>query len=542
MIITTKRLLLLSTGILVLLCGSIAVSKVMAAELKPIQEITLCTWTKTQYPIPYEESFMVAENWKKLGIQVRVEPLNLPNPALEVLFKNTDKFDAYIAIVLGQMERVDPDFFTFNTFHSSNVRPGGWNMAGFINKDFDRLAEMQRTEFDFVKRKAIVDQCQQLLYKENPWISLVNPNEFGAYNKADFKDPVIPKIGGFWDPFPYFTIKPTGERKVIRNARSGTDLKTANPLVASEGGQWMMLSPIYDPLLRIGPDIKPQFYAAESLNTIDQRTHDVTLRKGLKFHDGKPLTVADVKFSYDYMMKHNAPYFKTALDTVESVEILDNNKVRFHLKKPYATFVTQTLAMVPILPKHVWEKIENPTEYNNVPPIGSGPFKFEYWKKGQEFKLARFSDHFKPPYVDGLLVIFYGTNEAAVRGLIQKEADVILALVPEQLKELKKYDYIQTVQLPSPNADTMILNCKKKPFNDPKFRLAMTYTIPRKQMLDELYHGYGNLGASIIGPANVLWTDPSIKPRPFDLEQAKTILKEAGYRWDDKGRLCYPPE
>jgi peptide/nickel transport system substrate-binding protein len=70
----------------------------------------------------------------------------------------------------------------------------------------------------------------------------------------------------------------------------------------------------------------------------------------------------------------------------------------------------------------------------------------------------------------------------------------------------------------------------------------MAYTIPRRQILEDFYNGYGNLGGSVIAPANKFWTDPSIKPYPFDLEKAREILKEAGYRWDSQGRLCYPAE
>ena len=519
-----------------------AVAPSMAAELKPIQEIGLGTWTKTQYPIQYEEAFPLAESWKKLGMKVRVTPLNFPNPMLDVLFKTWD-FDTFIIAFSSQMERVDPDFYTYNSFHSSNARAGGWNMGGYISEEFDRLAEAQRVEYDLDKRKALAHQCQQSLYRENPWIVMVNPDQLQAYNKVNFKDPVIPKVGAFEDAFAFFTIKPAGDRKVIRVAAQISGLKTINPLLVSEVSQVRFIMLMYDMLMRIGPDAKPRPWAAEAIDPIDQKTIDVTLRKDLKFHDGKPLTAEDVKFTFDYMIKHTALYYKTALDPVESVDVLDRYKVRFHLKKPYAPFITQTLAMTPLLPKHIWEKIEKPTEYRNVPPIGSGPFKFDHWREAQEFKVSRFPDHFRPPYVDGVLVIYYGTREASFTALVQKEADVVFETVlPHQLEELKGYDYIQTVDQPSIGSDTLILNCRRKPFDDQKFRLALAYTIPRKQMLDELYDGYGNVGGSLIAPANEFWNDPGLKPYPFDLDKAREILKEAGYRWDAEGRLCYPPE
>ena len=96
---------------------------------------------------------MVAEAWKKLGIKVRVEPLSYPNPLVERAFKTRD-FDAFIIHFTPQLERLDPDFYTYNAFHSSNGAPGGWNFSGFASKEFDGLAEAQRSEYNLEKPPA----------------------------------------------------------------------------------------------------------------------------------------------------------------------------------------------------------------------------------------------------------------------------------------------------------------------------------------------------------------------------------------------------
>lgn len=145
-----KRMFILSITILGFVL--FPMGQPMAAELKPIQEINFCTWTKTSYPIEYEETFPVAENWKKLGLKVRVEPINAPNPLMERLFKTHD-FDVFLVWFVPQMERLDPDFYTYGAFYSANTFPGGWNFSGFSDKEFDRLAEAQRMEFDLEKGK-----------------------------------------------------------------------------------------------------------------------------------------------------------------------------------------------------------------------------------------------------------------------------------------------------------------------------------------------------------------------------------------------------
>lgn len=510
-----------------------------AADPQPIPPITLVTWTKAQYPVQYEEAFVLAEAWKKLGLEVKVDPLNFPNPLLERVFK-TREFDGVILYFTAQLERLDPDFYTYNAFHTSRAVEGGWNFSGIQNKDLDTLLEAQRTEYDLGKRKAIVERIQEWLHRESAWLVMVNQDELMAYNKANFGDPVIPKVSGFNDPQAFFTLRPKGARKLVRWASPISDLKTINPILVSESSQIRVLYLAYDTLVKYGPDTKPAPWAASEVKAVDPTTVEVTLRNDLKFHDGQKLTAADVKFTFDLLIKHNAPYFKTALEPVESVEVVNPAKVRFKLKRPYAPFTTQTLAMTPLLPKHVWEKIEKPTEHENIPAIGSGVYRFDHWKKGQEVKFSRFAEHFKPAANDGVLIVFFGTREGAYTALLKQEADVVDRLLAHQVDELQKVNHVQVVRVPSNAADTVALNARRKPFDDPQFRQALNYAIPRKQILGEFYNRFGNLGGSVIAPANETWSSPKIKPYDYDVEKAKDILKKAGYQWDATGRLVFP--
>jgi len=525
-----------------LLCSFFCTSnEVDESGLEPLGEIHLGSFTKTQYPIQYEEAILIAESWKKLGLEVRLEPLNFPNPVVERLFQ-TREFDAFVIYFTPQLERLEPDFWTYNTFHSSNAGPGGWNITGLASEEFDRLAEAQRVEYDLEKRKTLIRQCQEVLYREAAWNVIVNQDELQAYNKENFKDPVIPKPGGFKDPMAFFTIKPVGDRKVIRWAVEWAGLKTINPLLVSESTQVRLLHFVYDTLVRIAPDTKPHLWAATNIDSINETTFDVTIRDDMQFHDGKRVTTDDVAFTFEFMLEHKAVYFRAGLDPIASVEALDSRTVRFHLNHPYTPFVAQTLGMVPLLPRHVWETMDNPTQYRNIPPVGSGPFKFDHWKETQELSLSRFQDHFEPPHVQGVLVVFYGTREAVFTALKRGETDVVDILLPHQMEELKQLDFIQTVQLASHGSDSVIFNVRRPPFSDPQLRLALTYAIPRQQILEELYTGYGNLGASIIAPANPVWTHSELQPYPYDLDRAREILRQAGYRTDSRGRLSYEVE
>jgi peptide/nickel transport system substrate-binding protein len=154
--------------------------------------------------------------------------------------------------------------------------------------------------------------------------------------------------------------------------------------------------------------------------------------------------------------------------------------------------------------------------------------------------VTKFADHFAPPPSEGAVAVFYGTREAAFNALVRKEVDVMDRLLAHQMDELKAFDFIQTVQVPSTAADTIVLNMRNKPFSDPKFRAALNVSIPRKEFLDQFYQGFGTLGASVLAPADEAWSNLALKPAAYDIEKAKDLLKQAGYSWDSSGRLLYP--
>ena len=139
-----------------------------------------------------------------------------------------------------------------------------------------------------------------------------------------------------------------------------------------------------------------------------------------------------------------------------------------------------------------------------MPAIGSGTYRFGHWKKAQEFKVERFDEHFQPADNAGLLVIFYGTSEAAYTALIKQEADVLDSILPHQILEIEATDYLHFVSVPSNGSDTLVVNVRNAPYDDPALRLALSLATPRERMLNEFYEGYGNIAGSVIAPANAV--------------------------------------
>ena len=109
--------------------------------------------------------------------------------------------------------------------------------------------------------------------------------------------------------------------------------------------------------MRIGPDGMPQPWAAESVSWVDDKTVDVKLRAGMKWHDGKPVTVEDVIFSFEAPAGDKAPMYKPFVTDIAAIEKTGDLSLRFKLKQANATFLTASLAKINLIPKHIWEPV-----------------------------------------------------------------------------------------------------------------------------------------------------------------------------------------
>jgi len=336
-----------------------------------------------------------------------------------------------------------------------------------------------------------------------------------------------------------WSAKPTGSRRVFRQG-GPADFKTLNPIMAQLITDQWLLEHIYDTLMRIGPDAKPQLWAASGYKWLDETTIDVTLREGMKFHDGQPVTAEDVRFSFDYNRK--SAYLLSFLANLESVEITGENKLRFKLKEPDAGFLFTVLCQVYILPKHIWAAIDNPATFANDNPVGSGPFKFNYYRRDEELSLNAYKEHFAPPKNDGFLHVVYGNLEAIVGAMEQGEIDSGGGgvLDPLQADRLAKNPDIKVTSSLTFGMYLLEYNTRLAPLNDVHFRRAISYAVPVPAMIKRIWNGHAVPAGAMLSPENKFWHNSKLPAWPYDMEKAKEELRKAGYEWDDQGRLYYP--
>jgi len=267
----------------------------------------------------------------------------------------------------------------------------------------------------------------------------------------------------------------------------------------------------------------------------------------MKFHDGMEVTAEDIKFTLDYHTKWKAPFFVESLKNLDSVETTGKYSVRLKLKNPYAPFIPNLLGAIFILPKHIWQDIpdkvdvSDPLNYANEKPIGSGPFKFDYWDRGRELKVSAFKEHFHAPKVDGILRVVYGSHDAMAAAIEKGECDRTRYIMkPSLLMDMKKVKNVVAEGYPNHGFYTLSYHTRRPPLDDPAFRRAIDLVIPRELMIEAILSGFGAPGGSVIAPTNEFWHNPAVKGGAEDFNQAKKILEDAGYWWDKRGKLHYP--
>ena len=510
---------------------------------KRVPEIHFVTWTQSGSPDVFEASRIITTNLEQLGLKVKLDPQQFPQPLIKNIFETRD-FDIAAIPFLGSSIRIDPSFYLNTVLHSSGSSPGGWNFAAWKNKKFDQLAEEQQRTLDQNERQKLVYKAQKIAYEEQVMTVYSSPNMAIGLNTNRFKKPsnsaTVPGES-LLGPYTLVNIEPKGSDRVLSLANVNSSFGTINPMKVQEAGVNEFIRPMYDTLMRVGPEGKAEPWIIDGITVEDDTTVTVQLMDGLKFHDGEALTADDVKFSFEYHGKHKSPYYNQFLSPIDSISTSGDLEVTFSLTEPYAPFQMLTLGIVPIIPQHIWENRSSPGNHQNKPAIGSGPFEYKRFESGSVLEMTANKDHPKPPKIDGIIIQLFGNNASAQQSLLQGDIDGF-SEVPASLQSgVENSDSVELYFKPSHSIETFSHNTRKgMPYSDVAFRRAVAHATPNRGISQQIYNGHANPGGSIISKANKFWHNPEIGHFEYDIEKAKSILRDAGYKWDDNGRLMMP--
>jgi peptide/nickel transport system substrate-binding protein len=514
-----------------------------------VRKINLYSWPQAALPQSFQAAQLIAQEWRKLGLDVEVKPLQR-QAQTQLIWFSRDKWDATMWRMVGRPERSDPDEFLYSLYHSQYAEKG-YNFIGYINKEYDALAEKQRTQLDREERRKTAFAMQQIINRDQPQAFLVHPKYAMAFNKATFKeDTVVNQAGiGIRNLWTFINIVPTGAQKdLIIN--SNEHINATNPLYIGGAVDSWVTDLVWDRLMRIGPDGMPRPWAAEKVDWVDDKTVEITLRSGMKWHDGKPVTVDDVIFSFTVPAGAKSPMYKPFVTDIASMEKVGEWGLRFKLKTVNTTFLTASLSKINLIPKHIWEPIlkdleskpETAEQIKDVPHVGSGPFKMVRWKPTEEILLERFGDHFQAPKVERWIMRIVPNAEATL-GMLKRGEINFLGMFGGDAEVLVKFAKDNPDIAIRSEVDIgfeyVAFNHRRPPFDDVAFRRALSLAIDRKLMVSAAWQDYAIPANSHVSPVLNYWHDPAVDNLKTGLNDAKKILQDAGYRVVG-GKLYYP--
>ena len=293
---------------------------------------------------------------------------------------------------------------------------------------------------------------------------------------------------------------------------------------------FMILYAIHDAMAKAMPGNTTAPSLAESWQiSSDGRVYDFMLRKGVKFHNGDPLTSEDVKFSFDRYRGANAKQLKERVAAVETPGPLH---VRFRLKNPwpdFMTFYTAASGAGWIVPKKYVEKVGD--EGYKKAPIGAGPYKFVSFSPGVELVMEAFDGYWrKTPNVKRFVFKVIGDESTRLAALKRGEIDIVYSIRGELAEELQRTPglALKPTVIQSPQWVSMLDQWDpKSPWHDRRVRLAANLAIDRKAINEAITLGHSRLTYSIIPSTfDFYWQPPTYA---FDPAQAKKLLAEAGF-------------
>lgn len=319
--------------------------------------------------------------------------------------------------------------------------------------------------------------------------------------------------------------------KILYLATS-SDPRGMDPAWVDDGESTKVMNQIYETLFKYKKDsteVEPCLATDWQIST-DGKEYTFHLRKGVKFQDGTPFNADAVVYNIERQLppkaKDDMPYASFTFGEVQKVEKVDDYTVKFTLKEPYTPFLAN-LAMALAAPIASPTALQKNNDNINENPVGTGPYKFVKWDKGQSITLERNTDYWgAKPDADKIIFKIEKENSVRASDLIAGQIDMTDEVDPNDIPKLQQNN-ITIFKDAGMNINYMAFNCSRAPFNNPKLREAISHAINRDELVKYLYQGYAEVANSPL-PSFIPGYDDKVQPYNYDPDKAKQMLKDLG--------------
>ena len=308
------------------------------------------------------------------------------------------------------------------------------------------------------------------------------------------------------------------------------DAKTLDPQQAVDTISFIVTKHINEPLVTVDGRTKELVpVLAEKWEIVDPQTYKFYLKKGVKFHNGEEFTAEDVVFSLKRVTTKDSIHASSRGRYIDpdGFEIVDKYTVIVRTRGPVGGWLDSM--------KHPYASIfskkaveEGGEEYFRN-PVGTGPFKFKSWVKGEKIELERFDDyHGEKANFKDFDILILPDDSSRVIALETGKVDMVYGVPPSEIDRINETDKAKAVKAQGLGLIYFGMNTQKKPFSDPRVRLAMEYAINKDAYNAVVYEGNSDQPAGPLVPAST-FTPENLTRYPYDPEKAKALLAEAGY-------------
>lgn len=510
-------------------------------------------WTGSGGVTQAQEDFLqvIQGNLKELGIKMQVRGQSASAAITEAV---NDKRDHNFMLYNhgATPDRLDPDEFVIR--YAADQCVDGINLQQYANCEQTDPAHLQRSAVTQEERQELVNKA--ILKQSKDWVAAPQfPYiTFGAY-RSDIVE-LGDKVGkagvsrdSFWN---LIDVDIKQGDTVICNTPNLASSSHFHPGSTGMLTKWAQIP--YSTLTTYTGDFELTNMLAEEVEVSDDAKSITVSLRDHKFTNGRKITADDVKFTFEYINQHVDQNLYQSKIPLESIEVVDDQTATFHTSQATLSLITKTLPKWGILPREQWDGVENLDDFEphqtDEGLIGSGPFQLVDFQAGShaEFKP---NPHGHPVHDVSHDVILqkYADVQPAFQALKSGDLNQAVALGSKFANQAEDVENVE-LSIVSPHTTHIIYpQCQRPPSMLPEFRHAIGVAYNRKAMNDLAFGGraepllYSGNSLSPNHPyfdedQHVYYTDKV----EGDRQEAKSILKEAGFGWDDNGRLHYPPD
>lgn len=332
----------------------------------------------------------------------------------------------------------------------------------------------------------------------------------------------------------------------------GADSVGLDPINVTDGESIRVTHNVFETLLEYDQNLELQpKLATEYSSSEDGLTWTFKLREGVKFHDGTDFNAEAVVFNFDRWMDPENPYHQGDFPyypflyggfkgdenhLIEHVKATGDHELEIKLKRKTAPFLSYlAISMFGIASPAAIEKYGDTLNEN---PVGTGPFMFEEWSRNNTITLAKNPEYWMEgkPYLDKVIFQVIPENTARLNALQTGEIDVLDGMNATDTSIVEDTDGLELLKRPSFNIGYMAFNTEKPPFDNPLIRQAINMAVNKDNIVDAFYNGLADPATSPLPPS--LWGhDDSLEKYDYNVEEAKKLLKEAGFENGFKTKL-----